>query len=91
MSREAYHEMKKSLQIDVDKLIKHLNKKWQYYWKPFCDIAVNESLIPTIVDQEQFLYGVLLYKRIAGGTKEATTATLLWMVSYLPGGHHFII
>jgi hypothetical protein len=50
-------------------------------------------LIPlkSLCDQEQFLYGVLLYKCITGGTKEATTATLLWMMSYLPGGHHLII
>jgi len=114
VDQRTYHEMKKSLRIDVDKLIKHLNKKWQYYWEPFRNITVDESLIPTKtrcphpviirrkphpvgvklwsnVDREQFLYGVSLYKCIAGGTKEATTATLLWMVSYLPGGHHFII
>jgi len=47
VDQRTYHEMKKSLRIDVDKLIKHLNKKWQYYWEPFRNIAVNGSLIPT--------------------------------------------
>jgi len=47
MSREAYHEIKKSLVVDPEEMVKHLNQKFCYYWEPACDVVIDESLIPT--------------------------------------------
>ncbi len=47
MSREAYHELKKCLVVDVKKMVEHLNQQFYQYWEPYSDVVIDESLIPT--------------------------------------------